>query len=84
MMGGKIYPALAFAKQVEGWSQGICSKVNRWHETESSSPCQFMTFRQCRAWLSDWLKHNPAPGTPGDSASAPHRRLRPHVRKAHW
>ncbi|AHE73219.1 hypothetical protein BJP35_0273 [Enterobacter sp. J49] len=45
MMGGKIYPALAFAKQVEGWSQGICSKVNRWHETESLSPCQFMTFR---------------------------------------
>ncbi|SAF16972.1 Uncharacterised protein [Enterobacter ludwigii] len=45
MMGGKIYPALAFAKQVEGWSLGICSKVNRWHETESLSPCQFMTFR---------------------------------------
>lgn len=20
-----------------------------------------MTFRQCRAWISDWLKHNPAP-----------------------
>ncbi|EPC3806548.1 type VI secretion system Vgr family protein [Enterobacter ludwigii] len=85
---GYAYLWLRLAKPYAGdtygfHSQGICSKVNRWHETESSSPCQFMTFRQCRAWLSDWLKHNPAPGTPGDSTSAPHRRLRPHVRKAH-
>lgn len=60
-MGGKLHPALAFARLVEGWSPGIFSKVDRWRETESSAPWQFMTFRQCRAWISDWLKHNPAP-----------------------
>lgn len=60
-MGGKLHPALAFAKQVEGWSPGIFSKVDKWREPESPAPWQFMTFRQCRAWISDWLKHNPAP-----------------------
>ncbi len=28
-MGGKIHPALAFARQVEGWSPGIFSQVDR-------------------------------------------------------
>ncbi|EOV9569176.1 hypothetical protein ACN5LI_000770 [Cronobacter turicensis] len=60
-MGGKLHPALAFAKQVEGWSPGIFSKVDKWREAESPTHWQFMTFRQCRAWISDWLKHNPAP-----------------------
>ncbi|AWV26914.1 hypothetical protein CD187_12040 [Citrobacter youngae] len=60
-MVGQTHPALAFARLVESWSPGIFSKVDRWRETESSAPWQFMTFRQCRAWLSNWLKHNPAP-----------------------
>lgn len=60
-MGGKLHPALAFAKLVESWSPGIFSKLDRWREAESPAPWQFMTFPQCRAWISDWLKHNPAP-----------------------
>lgn len=60
-MGGNIHPALAFARQVEGWSPGIFNKVDKWRETDSLAPWRFMTFRQCKAWLADWLKHNPTP-----------------------
>ena len=45
-MGKELHPALAFPKQVEGRSPGIFSKADRWRETESSSPWQFVTFRQ--------------------------------------
>lgn len=60
-MDRNIHPALGFAKQVESWSPGIFSKVDKWRETDTLAPWRFMSFRQCRAWLSDWLKHNPAP-----------------------
>jgi hypothetical protein len=60
-MKKNIHPALGFAKQVEGWSPGIFSKVDKWRETDPHAPWRFMTFRECRAWISDWLKHNPAP-----------------------
>lgn len=77
-MGGKLHPALAFAKQVEGWSLGIFSKVDKWREPESPAPWQFMTFRQCRAWTSDWLKHNPAPKE-GFLSPVLMKRFPPHV-----
>lgn len=60
-MGGNIHPALAFARQVEGWSPGIFSKVDKWRETDPLAPWRFMRFRECKAWLADWLKHNPTP-----------------------
>ena len=72
-MGGKIHPALAFAKQVEGWSPGIFSKVDKWRETESPALWQFMTFRQCRAWISDWHRRNHT----SSSSEIP-------CQKAHW
>lgn len=37
-MGKGLHPALAFARQVEGWSPGIFSKVDRWREAESAAP----------------------------------------------
>ncbi|ENF6424546.1 hypothetical protein ABRF12_004285 [Salmonella enterica] len=60
-MNRGIHPALAFAKQVEGWSPGVFSQVDKWRETDSLAPWRFMTFRQCKRRLADWLKRNPAP-----------------------
>lgn len=60
-MNRGIHPALAFAKQVEGWSPGVFSQVDKWRETDSLAPWRFMSFRQCKRWLADWLKRNPAP-----------------------
>jgi hypothetical protein len=77
-MGGKLHPAIAFAKQVEGWSPGIFSKVDKWREAESLAPWQFMTFRQCRRCLADWLKHNPAPEE-GFLCPAIVKRFPPHI-----
>ena len=77
-MGGKLHPAIAFAKQVEGWSPGIFSKVDKWREAESLAPWQFMTFRQCRRCLADWLKHNPAPEE-GFLCPAIMKRFPPHI-----
>lgn len=60
-MNRGIHPALAFAKQVEGWSPGVFGQVDKWRETDSLAPWRFMTSRQCKRWLEDWLKRNPAP-----------------------
>ncbi len=60
-MNRGIHPALAFAKQVEGWSPGVFSHVDKWRETDSLAPWRFMTFRQCKRWLAAWPKRNPAP-----------------------
>lgn len=60
-MNRGIHPALAFAKQVEGWSPGVFSQVDKWRESDALAPRRYMTVLQCRAWLNDWLKHNPGP-----------------------
>lgn len=77
-MGKDLHPALGFAKLVEGWSPGIFSKVDRWRETESAAPWRFMTFHQCRAWITDWLKQNPAP-TEGFLSPVIMKRFPPHI-----
>lgn len=77
-MGKDLHPALGFAKLVESWSPGIFSKVDRWRETESAAPWRFMTFQQCQAWITDWLKHNPAPAE-GFLSPVIMKRFPPHI-----
>ncbi|WP_240494331.1 hypothetical protein [Pantoea sp. 1.19] len=60
-MGKALHPILAFTRQGKGWSSGIGCKVDRWREAKSAAPRRFMTFYSRQAWLTDWLKHHPAP-----------------------
>lgn len=39
-MNRGIHPVLAFAKQVDGWSSGVFSQVDKWRETDSLAPCR--------------------------------------------